>query len=222
VNVEVSGLVLAQQRYGRVAALQLQPANEHRAGSNACTSSDLGAWGHTKRGSTGAGGNRSSGQRQSREKVLRQAPGTVFEQKEAQRTFNDTQRRILWNASTGHKCGICHQTTFEEMHVDHVVPYSAGGATALADARTRSATCPRAPRPNGQTPTGSDAAASHLTQERDRLPGLCGALPVQDSLEMVVLMSPVPRDPTIPGYTSEVSRRYSVLASRPWRQFAGS
>lgn len=82
-------------------------------------------------------------QRKTREKILREVLGTVFEQKDAQRIFNETQRRILWNASTGHKCGICNQTikTFREMHVDHVVPHSGGGATSLANAQLAHATC---------------------------------------------------------------------------------
>jgi hypothetical protein len=71
-----------------------------------------------------------------RERLLRQVLDHVFEDKDATRLFNPTQRRIVWHTSVSKTCCFCGEVVarWEDMAVDHVKPHSKGGRTQLANA----------------------------------------------------------------------------------------
>lgn len=73
--------------------------------------------------------------RKKRERVLDQVLEHVFE-RDAQRLFNATQRRITWHASAHKTCSFCDEPIrrWEDMAVDHVRPHSRGGRTHLSNA----------------------------------------------------------------------------------------
>jgi hypothetical protein len=76
-------------------------------------------------------------QRQQREKILRGLLQSLFERKDAQRTFSSEQRRILWNTTDQRKCkfpGCRILLTWRDFTIDHINPYSKGGRTDLANA----------------------------------------------------------------------------------------
>jgi len=75
-------------------------------------------------------------QREAREKLLRTVLEGVFETRDSTRTFNTTQRRILWHASDKKICSICRKpiARWEDVSVDHVTAYIKGGKTKLSNA----------------------------------------------------------------------------------------
>ncbi len=75
-------------------------------------------------------------QREAREKLLRAVLEGVFETRDSTRTFNATQRRILWHASDKKLCSICRKpiARWEDVSVDHVTAYIKGGKTKLSNA----------------------------------------------------------------------------------------
>lgn len=75
-------------------------------------------------------------QRKAREKLLREVLDGVFEERDVTRSFNGTQRRILWHASSKKNCSICGVPIkrWEDASVDHVEPYIKGGKTDLGNA----------------------------------------------------------------------------------------
>lgn len=81
--------------------------------------------------------------RMARERLLRQVLDHVFDDKDAARLFNPTQRRIVWHASADKRCCFCCEVVrrWEDMAVDHVVPHSKGGKTRLDNAAIAHRTC---------------------------------------------------------------------------------
>lgn len=81
--------------------------------------------------------------RTKRERLLRQVLDHVFDDKDAVRLFNPTQRRIVWHASASKECTFCHEVIkrWEDMAVDHVTPHSKGGKTHLGNAAIAHKTC---------------------------------------------------------------------------------
>ncbi len=81
-------------------------------------------------------GTDSSAQRRSREQLLREVLDGVFEPLDSSRTFNATQRRIMWHASEKKTCSLCGQpiARWEDMSVDHITPFMKGGRTTLKNA----------------------------------------------------------------------------------------
>lgn len=75
-------------------------------------------------------------QREAREKLLREVLEGVFDDRDPTRTFNVTQRRILWHASADKRCSICKKpiARWEDVSVDHVDAYIKGGKTKLTNA----------------------------------------------------------------------------------------
>lgn len=69
-------------------------------------------------------------------KLLRAVLDEVFDARDSTRTFNTTQRRILWHASDKKRCSICRQPIerWEDVSIDHVTPYTWGGKTKLSNA----------------------------------------------------------------------------------------
>ncbi len=74
--------------------------------------------------------------RVARERLLGSVLDHVFEDLDACRLFNPTQRRIVWHASTSKECSFCGKriARWEDMAVDHVTPHSRGGKTQLVNA----------------------------------------------------------------------------------------
>jgi len=61
--------------------------------------------------------------------------------KDPNRAFTTEERRVIWR-DAGESCQKCHKTiTFDQMHADHIVPHSKGGATVIANAQSLCATC---------------------------------------------------------------------------------
>lgn len=80
-------------------------------------------------------GTDSKAQRDKREKLLRGVLAGVFEPLDPNRLFSETQRRILWNASSKKSCGECLQPIkWEDLAIDHVAPHIKGGSTKLSNA----------------------------------------------------------------------------------------
>lgn len=75
-------------------------------------------------------------QRSTRERLLRDVLDGVFDEKDTNRLFNATQRRILWHASTTKRCSLCELpiSGWEDLAIDHIMPHSRGGMTVLANA----------------------------------------------------------------------------------------
>jgi hypothetical protein len=81
--------------------------------------------------------------RKQRESILREVLDGVFDQKDENRSFNPTQRRILWHSSAKKKCAICKKPieSWEELHIDHIAPHVHGGKTDLKNAALTHAKC---------------------------------------------------------------------------------
>jgi len=75
-------------------------------------------------------------QRDRREKALRSVLDGVFDGLDPNRTFNTTQRRILWQSSQGKECRECGSkiARWEDVAVDHIHPHIKGGRTKLSNA----------------------------------------------------------------------------------------
>jgi hypothetical protein len=81
-------------------------------------------------------------QRRKREAILRGFIETLFEKKDAKRTFSAEQRRILWNTTAVRKCGSCDCIlTWADFTIDHVDPHSKGGRTRLENAGLMCRSC---------------------------------------------------------------------------------
>ena len=82
-------------------------------------------------------------QRVRRENVLRDLLDGIFEELDPNRTFNSVQRRILWHASKRKRCRICRQEIrrWEDLSIDHVLPYIRGGRTSLANGAITHKSC---------------------------------------------------------------------------------
>lgn len=81
-------------------------------------------------------GTDSKPQREAREKLLRTIIEPIFDARDPHRTFNPTQRRILWHASAKRQCSICNKpiARWEDLSIDHVTSYTKGGKTKLSNA----------------------------------------------------------------------------------------
>lgn len=61
--------------------------------------------------------------------------------KDAQRSFTDDQRKVLWWRD-GKRCQECDvEVGFGEFHADHILAHSLGGDTSIANGRVLCATC---------------------------------------------------------------------------------
>ncbi len=61
--------------------------------------------------------------------------------RDTKRLFDEDERYVIWMRS-GKKCEVCsNQIQFEEMHADHIVMHSHGGATTLENARCLCVSC---------------------------------------------------------------------------------
>lgn len=72
--------------------------------------------------------------RRDRENILRELLHDVFKDKDVHRTFSDVQRRIIWDASKKKRCCKCgKELKWGHFEIDHIVPFSKGGKTTLAN-----------------------------------------------------------------------------------------
>jgi len=81
-------------------------------------------------------GTDTSTHRKAREKLLRAVLDGVFDDLDTRRSFNEVQRRILWNRSKTRRCGCCKKTItrWEDVAADHIHPFIRGGKTTLDNA----------------------------------------------------------------------------------------
>lgn len=81
-------------------------------------------------------------QRRRREEILRGLLESIFKRKDKERLFSPEQRRILWNSSKDRKCTKCGGlVTWDDFSVDHIKPFSKGGATKLQNAAIMHKNC---------------------------------------------------------------------------------
>lgn len=77
----------------------------------------------------------SSATRERRREILRGLLRSVFDRKDAQRTFSLEQRRVIWHNDEKRVCTRCGRpVTWADFSVDHVKAWSRGGATSLRNA----------------------------------------------------------------------------------------
>ncbi|HYS04434.1 MAG TPA: DUF262 domain-containing protein [Candidatus Dormibacteraeota bacterium] len=77
----------------------------------------------------------SSANRERRREILKGLLWTLFERKDANRTFSPEQRRIIWHNDEKKKCVRCGKyLTWREFTVDHVKAWARGGQTSLRNA----------------------------------------------------------------------------------------
>lgn len=73
--------------------------------------------------------------RKDRDNILSEVLAGVFEGKDPNRCFSELQRRIVWAASSEHKCCACgKKLSWPDFEIDHIKPHSKGGKTDLANA----------------------------------------------------------------------------------------
>ncbi len=81
-------------------------------------------------------------QRRQRENILRGLLESIFRKKDKDRLFSPEQRRILWNNQKDRICEKCgKKVTWSDFTVDHIKPFSKGGATKLANAAIMHQSC---------------------------------------------------------------------------------
>lgn len=74
-------------------------------------------------------------QRRKREQILRGVFGGLFSTKDSQRGFTPEQRRILWNTTSNRVCVACGcKLSWGDFTIDHIKPFSKGGASRLENA----------------------------------------------------------------------------------------
>jgi hypothetical protein len=77
----------------------------------------------------------SSANRERRRELLKGLLWTIFERKDANRTFSVEQRRVIWHSDEKKKCARCGRNlTWVEFSADHVKAWSRGGRTSLKNA----------------------------------------------------------------------------------------
>lgn len=81
-------------------------------------------------------------QRRRREDILKGLLESIFRRKDKDRLFSSEQRRILWNSSKDRLCNKCGKpVTWADFTVDHIKPFSKGGATKLNNAAIMHQSC---------------------------------------------------------------------------------
>jgi hypothetical protein len=76
-------------------------------------------------------------QRRLRESILRSLLESLFAKKDSQRSFSESQRRILWNTTADRRCAnpkCKKRLAWDDFTIDHIDPYSKGGRSRLENA----------------------------------------------------------------------------------------
>lgn len=91
---------------------------------------------------TVAEGTDSETNRRNRERVLRGLLGSLFETKDAKRTFSEEQRRLIWHSTAKPRCTSCRTNLgWADFTVDHVFAHSKGGRTSVKNAQLMCRSC---------------------------------------------------------------------------------
>lgn len=91
----------------------------------------------TVRGSTD-----SQASRERRADIVRGVLKPLFERKDENRVFSLEQRRLIWNSEAKVVCGKCRKPiTWNDLSIDHILPHSRGGRTALTNAQPMHKRC---------------------------------------------------------------------------------
>lgn len=81
-------------------------------------------------------------QRKKRIEILDSFLSGIFEKKADKRIFTPTQRIIIWHSSEDKCCAKCgKRLTWDNFTVDHIKPYSKGGATSVLNAALMCRSC---------------------------------------------------------------------------------
>lgn len=84
----------------------------------------------------------SSASRERRRELIKGLVWSLFDRKDANRTFSTEQRRIIWHSDEKKKCARCHRNlTWGEFTADHVRAWSRGGQTSLPNAQPMHRRC---------------------------------------------------------------------------------
>jgi len=84
----------------------------------------------------------SAANRTRRREILAGLLFSLFEYKDDRRTFSPEQRRILWNSDERKLCRLCKkEVTWADLSIDHVLAYTRGGKTDLANAQLAHTRC---------------------------------------------------------------------------------
>jgi 5-methylcytosine-specific restriction endonuclease McrA len=87
-------------------------------------------------------GTDTSQNRKGREKILVGLFGSLFERKDPWRIFTSEQRRVIWQSNKKKLCIFCRKPVgWENFTIDHVLPHSRGGRTALVNAALAHKSC---------------------------------------------------------------------------------
>jgi len=87
-------------------------------------------------------GTDSAANREKRARILKSLLGTLFDSKDARRTFTPEQRRILWNSDEKKACRGCGAAlTWNNFTADHRMPHSKGGKTVVTNAQLMCNSC---------------------------------------------------------------------------------
>lgn len=83
--------------------------------------------------------------REKRKEILKKYLDPFFDERDRRRSFSESDRITMWNSSHQKICGICEEviSSFDDMDLDHIKPYSIGGQTTLNNARLTHASCNR-------------------------------------------------------------------------------
>ncbi len=78
----------------------------------------------------------SAANRQRRAEILRGLLYSLFERKDAKRTFSSEQRRIIWNKDEKKICVRCKKKLrWDDFTADHILAYAKGGSTEVTNAQ---------------------------------------------------------------------------------------
>jgi len=84
----------------------------------------------------------SSASRERRRELIKGLLWSLFDRKDANRTFSTEQRRIIWHSDEKKKCARCGRNlTWGEFTADHVRAWSRGGQTSLRNAQPMHRRC---------------------------------------------------------------------------------
>lgn len=83
--------------------------------------------------------------REKRKEILKKYLDPFFNERDRRRSFSESDRISMWNLSEDKSCGICGESisSYDDMDLDHIEPYSTGGQTTLLNARLTHASCNR-------------------------------------------------------------------------------
>lgn len=80
--------------------------------------------------------------RRARNKIIEDLLLPIYKKKDAKRAFTKEQKQLLWHKSKDLKCPECGVSLdWQDVHMDHVMPHSKGGATTNENGRLVCSQC---------------------------------------------------------------------------------